>query len=150
VKNVGHKIILLAVLYGSETWSVTLREEYRLVVFENRVLRRIFGPKRDEVTGGCRKLHNKELHNVYFSQSVIRTMKSRRMIWAGHVARMDENRNAYRLFLGNTEGKRPLGRSRRRCVDNIKIDVGEIGCTVWTGLVCLRIATTGRFLRMMY
>jgi hypothetical protein len=77
-----------SVLYGCETWSLTLREEHRLRVFENRVLRRIFGPKRDEVTGGWRKLHNEELHNLYSSPSIIRMIKSRRMSWAGHVARM--------------------------------------------------------------
>jgi hypothetical protein len=79
-------IILLVVLYGCETWSLTLREEHRLRVFENRVLRRIFGPKRYEVTGEWRKLHNGELHNLYPSPDIIRQMKSRRMRWAGHVA----------------------------------------------------------------
>jgi hypothetical protein len=76
------------VLYGCETWSLTLREEYRLRIFENRVLRKIFGPKRDAVTGGWRKLHNEELRDLYSSQSIIRVMKSRRMRWMGHVARM--------------------------------------------------------------
>jgi hypothetical protein len=78
-------------LYGCETWSLTLREERRLREFENRVLRRIFGPKRDEVTGSWRKLHNEELHNLYSSPSVIRMIKSWRMRWAGHVARMGED-----------------------------------------------------------
>jgi hypothetical protein len=105
----------------------TLREEHRLRVFENRVLRRIFGPKRDEVTGEWRKLHNKELHDLYSSPSIIRIIKSRRMRWAGHVARMGEKRNAYRLFVGKSEGKRPLGRPRRRWVDNIRMDLGEVG-----------------------
>jgi hypothetical protein len=81
-------IILPVVLYGRETWSLTLREEHRLKMFENRVLRRIFGPKRDDVTGDCRKLHNEELHNLYSSPNVIRMIKSRRMRWAGHVTRM--------------------------------------------------------------
>jgi hypothetical protein len=96
-------------------------------VFENRVLRRIFGPKRDRVTGGWRKLHNEELHNLY---------SSRRMRWAGHVARMGEKRNLYRLFVGKPEGKRPLGRPRRRWIDNIKKDLLEIRVTVvdWIGL----------------
>jgi hypothetical protein len=85
-------IILPVVLYGCETWSLTLREEHRLRVFENRVLRRIFGPKRDEVTGEWRKLHIKELHDLYSSPSIIRIIKSRRMSWAGHVARMVEKR----------------------------------------------------------
>jgi hypothetical protein len=89
-------------------------------VFENRVLRRIFGPKRVEVTGGWRKLHNEELHNLYSSSSIIRMIKSRKMRLAGHVARMCEKRNAYRVLMGKPEGKRPLGRPRRRWVDNIK------------------------------
>jgi hypothetical protein len=109
---------------------LTLREEHRLRVFENRVLRRMFGPKRDEVTGGWRKLHNEELHNLYSSPSIIRMIKSRRMRWIGHVARMGEKRNAYRILAGNPEGKRPLGRPRRTWVDNIKIDLREIG---WDG-----------------
>jgi hypothetical protein len=92
-------------------------------VFENRVLRRIFGPKRGEVTVGCRKLHNEELHNLYSSPSIIRIIKSRRMRCAGHVARMGEKSNTYRILVGKPEGKRPLGRTRRRCVDNIKMDL---------------------------
>jgi hypothetical protein len=83
------------VLYGCETWSLTLREEHRLMVFQNRVLRRIFGPKSDEVTRGWRKLHNVEPHNFYSSPSIIRMIKSRRMRWAGHAARLGEKRNAY-------------------------------------------------------
>jgi hypothetical protein len=85
-------IILPVVLYGCETWSLTLREEHRLWVFENRVLRRIFGPKKDEVTGKCRKLHNEEFHNLYSSPDIIRQVNSRRMRWAGYVARMREER----------------------------------------------------------
>jgi hypothetical protein len=85
-------------LYGCETWSVTLREEHRLRVFENRVLRRIFGPKRDEVTGEWRKLHSEELHDLYSSPDIIMQIKSRRMRWAGHVARMGEGRNVYRVW----------------------------------------------------
>jgi hypothetical protein len=90
--------ILPVVLYGCETWSLTLREEHRLRVFENRVLRRIFGPKRDHVTGDWRKLHNEGLHNLYSSPNIIRMSKSRRMRWAGHVAQMGETRNAYRIL----------------------------------------------------
>jgi hypothetical protein len=97
------------VLYGCETWSLTVREEHKLRVFENRVSRRIFVPKRDGVTGGWRKLHNEELHNLYSSPSIIIIMKSRRMRWAGQVARMGETRNVYRLLVGKPEGKRPLG-----------------------------------------
>jgi hypothetical protein len=104
-------------------------------VFENKVLRRIFGPRRDEVTGEWRKLHNEELRDLYSSPSIIRIIKSRRMRLAGHVDRMWENINAYRLLVGKPEGKRPLGRQRRRWVDNVKMDLLEIGWTVWTGLV---------------
>jgi hypothetical protein len=96
-------------------------------VFENRVLRRIFGPKRDEVIGEWRKLHNEELHALYSSPSIIRIIKARRMRWAGHVARMGENRNAYRLLVGNPEGRRPLGRPRRRWLDNIRMDLEKLG-----------------------
>jgi hypothetical protein len=96
------------VLYGCEIWSLTLREEHRLRVFENRVLRRIFGPKRDEVTGDWRKLHNEEFHNLYSSPNIIRMIKSRRMICTGHVARMRAKRNAYRILVGKPRGKRPL------------------------------------------
>jgi hypothetical protein len=97
-------IILPVVLYGCETWSLTLREEHRLRVFENRVLRRIFGPKRDEVTGEWRKLRNEELHNLYSSPDNIRQVKSRRMRWAGHVARMGEERKVYKVLVGTPEG----------------------------------------------
>jgi hypothetical protein len=102
------------VLYGCETWSLTVREEHKLRVFENRVLRRIFGPKRDGVTRGRRKLRNEELHNLYSSPSIIRIIKLKRMRWARHVARMGEKRNVYRLLVGKPEGKRPLGRPRHR------------------------------------
>jgi hypothetical protein len=101
-------------------------------VFENRVLRRIFGPRRDEVTGDWRKLHNEELRNLYSSPNIIRMIKSRRVKWTGHVARMGKPRNAYRILVGKPEGKRPLGRSRCRWVDNIKMDLREIG---WDGMV---------------
>jgi hypothetical protein len=107
------------VLYGCETWSLTLREEHRLRVFEKRALRRIFGPKRDELIGGLRKLHNEENPNLYGSPSIIRMIKSMRMKWAGHVARMGKKGNAYRISLGKPEGKRLLGRPRRRWEDNI-------------------------------
>jgi hypothetical protein len=95
------------------------------------VLRRIFGPKRDEVREGWRKLHNEELRDLYSSPSIIRIIKSRRMRWAGHVARMGEKRNAHRLLVGKPGGKRPLGRPRHWWVDNIKMDLEEI---VWGGL----------------
>ena len=95
-------------------WSLTLREERKLRVFENMVLRRIFGPRRDEVTGEWRRLHNMELSDLYSSLNIVRVIKSRRMRWAGHVARMGEDRGAYRVLVGKPEGKRPLGRPRRR------------------------------------
>jgi hypothetical protein len=91
------------VLYGCETWSLILREKRRLRVFENRVRRRVFGPKRDEVTGEWRKLHNEELHNLYSSPDIIRQIKSRRIIWTGHVARMGEERKVYKVLVGKPE-----------------------------------------------
>ena len=99
---------MIVVLYGCEAWSLTLMEERKLRVFENMVLRRIFGPKRDEVTGEWRRLH-KELNDLYSSPNVARVIKSRRMRWAGHVARMGEERGAYRVLVGKPEGKRPTG-----------------------------------------
>jgi hypothetical protein len=104
-----------------------LREEHRLRVFENRILRRIFGPKRDEVTGEWRKLHNEELHNLYSSPDIIRQVKSRRMRWARHVARMGEDRKVYKVLVGKPEGKRPLERPRRRWEDGVRMDLKEIG-----------------------
>jgi hypothetical protein len=98
-------IILPVVLCGCKTWFLTLREEHRLTVFENRVLRRIFGPKTYEVIGNWRKLHNEELHNFYSSLSIVRMIKSRRMIWAGYVTRTGEKRNLYRILVGKPEGK---------------------------------------------
>ncbi|KAJ4427453.1 hypothetical protein ANN_25076 [Periplaneta americana] len=100
-------VILPVLLYGCETWTLTLREEHRFRVFENKVLRKIFGAKRDEVTGEWRKLHNTELHALYSSPDIIRNIKSRRLRWAGHVAHMGESRNAYRVLVGRPEGKRP-------------------------------------------
>ena len=102
------------VLYGCETWSLTRREERRLGVFENRVLRRVFGTKRNEVTGVWRKLHNEELSDLYSLPNILRVVKSRRMRWVGHVARMGEGRGVHRVLIGKPEGKRPLGRPRRR------------------------------------
>jgi hypothetical protein len=130
-------IILPVVLYGCETWSLTLKEEHGLGVFENRVLRRIFGPRKDEVTGKWRKLHNEELRDLYSSPSIIRIIKSRRMRWVGHVARMGEKGNAYRLLVGKLEGKRPLGRSRRRWMYNIRMDLVEVG---WGDVDWIRLA----------
>ena len=124
------------VLYGRETWSLTLREERRLRVFENRVLRRVIGPKRDEVTREWRKLHNEEFSDLYSLPNIVRVVKSRRIRWAGHVARMGEGRGVQRVLVGKPEGKRPLGRSRRRWEDNIKMDLQEVGgrCEDWMEL----------------
>jgi hypothetical protein len=119
-------VILPVVLYGCEAWSLTLGEEHRLRVFENRVLRKIFGPKREEDVS-WKKLHNDELHDLYSSPNIVRVIKSRRMRWAGHVACVGEGRGVYRVLVGRPEGKRPLGRPRRRWEDNIKLDLGEIG-----------------------
>jgi hypothetical protein len=96
-------------------------------VFENRVLRRIFGPKRDGVTGEWRKLHNEELHNLYSFPDIIRQVKSRRMRWVGHVTSMGEERKVYKVLVGKPEGKRPLERPRRRWEDGIRMDLREIG-----------------------
>ena len=116
------------VLYGCETWSLTLREERRLRLFENRVLRTIFGPKRVKVTREWRKLHNEELNDLYRSPNIVRVNKSRRMRWAGHVARMGEGRGVYRVLVGKNERQRPLGRPRHRWEDSIKMDLQEVGC----------------------
>jgi hypothetical protein len=103
-----------------------LREEHRLKVFENRMLRRIFGPEREE-DRSWRKLHNDELHILYSSPNIARVIKLRRMRWEGHVARMGEGRGVYGVLVGRTEGKKPLGRPRRRWEDNIKMDLRETG-----------------------
>jgi len=121
-------IILPVVLYGCETWSLTLREERSLRVFENRVLRRIFGSERDEVTGEWRKQHNEELNDLYCSPNILRVIKSRIMRWAGHVERVGKGRGVYRVLMGKREGKKPFGRSRRRWEDNIKMDIQELCC----------------------
>ena len=114
-----------AVLYGCETWSLTLREERRLRVFENRVLKGIFVTKRNEVTGEWRKLHNEELNDLYCSPNTMLVIKSRRMRWAGHVASVIERRGVCRVLVGKPERERLLGRPRSRCEDNIKMDNNE-------------------------
>ena len=117
-------------MYECETWSLKFREERSLRVFENRVLRRIFETKRDEVRGEWRQLHNEELNNLHCSPNIVRVIKSRRMRWAGQVARMGEGRGVYRVWVGKPEEKTPLGRPRRRREDNIKMDLQEVGCRV--------------------
>ena len=133
-KNLKIKINRTIIL--PEAWLLTLREDRKLRVFENMVLRRIFGPRRDEVVGEWRRLHNEELNVLYPSPNIVRVIKSRRMRWAGHVARMGEERGVYRVLVGKLEGKRPLGRPRRRWVDNIMTDLQEMGCGYmdWIGL----------------
>ena len=119
-------IILPVLLYGCETWSLILREECRLSVFENRILRRILGPKWDEI-GEWRRLYNEELHSLYRSPNIVRVIKSRRLRWAVHVPRMEEGRSAFKILTSEPTGKRPLGRPRRRWEENIRMDLKEIG-----------------------
>jgi hypothetical protein len=128
--TVYRTVVLPVVFYGCETWSLTLREEQRLRVFENRV------PKRDEATGEWRRLHYEELNDLYSPPNIIRVIKSRRLRWAGHVARMGEERGAYRILVGRPEGRRPLGRPRCRWKDNIKMD-REVG---WWGMNWIDLA----------
>ena len=123
-----YKIIILPiVLYGCETWSLTLREEHRLRVFENRVLRRIFGPKRNEVTGEPRKLHNEERNDLYSSPNIIQVIKSRRMRQEGQLTHMGERRGVHRVLVEKHQRWRPLGRPQHRWKDNIKMDLKEVG-----------------------
>ena len=132
-----YRIIILSVaLCRCETWSLILREERKLSMFENMVLRRIFVPRRDEVTGEWRRLHKEVLNDLYSSPNIVRVIKWRRMRWAGHVARMGEERGVYRVLVGKPEGRRPLGRPRRRWVHNIRMDLQEVGCGYmdWIGL----------------
>jgi hypothetical protein len=136
-------IVLPVVLYGCETWSLTLRKERRLRVFENRVLRRVFGPKRDEVTGEWRKLNDEKLNDLYSLPNIVRLVKSRRMRWAGHVARMGEDRGVHRMLVGKPAGKRPLGRRRRRWKGNMKMDFQEVRGGRGTGWSWLRVGTGG-------
>jgi hypothetical protein len=121
-------IIWPVVLYGCETWPLTLREGRRLRVFETRVLRKIFGPKRDELTWEWRKLHNEELNDLYSSPTIVWMIKSRRIRWAGHVACMKEGRGVHRVLVWKPEGKKPMGIPRRRWEDKIKMDLQEVGC----------------------
>ena len=120
-------IVLPVVLYGSEASSLTLREECRLRVFENKILRRIFGPKKDE-NGEWRRLHNEELNS---SPNLVRVIKSRRLRWAGHVVRKEEGRSAFEILTGKPTGKIPLGRPRRKWDYNIRMDFEEICFNSW-------------------
>jgi len=130
-------------LYVCETWSLTLREEHRLRVSENRVLRRIFGLEREEVTREWRKLHNEELSDLHASPNIVRVIKSRTVRWAGHVARMGERRGIYRVLVGKPEEKRPLGRSRHRWRIILRWIFRKSDVGVWTGSSWLRIGTGG-------
>jgi len=121
-------LVLPIVLSGCETWSLILREERRLRVFEVRVLRRVFGPRRGEVTGEWKRPRNEEFNDMYCSPNIFRVIIQRRMRWEGHVARMGERRGVYGVLVGKPEGKKPLGRPRRRWEDNIKMDLQEVGC----------------------
>jgi len=123
-------------VYGYETWSLTLGEERNLRVFGNIVLRRIFGPRRDEVTGEWRRLHKEKLNYLYSSPNIVRVIKWRRIRWAGHVARVVEERVMYRVLVGKPEGRRPLGTPRHKWVENTKTDLQEVGCGYmdWIGL----------------
>jgi hypothetical protein len=149
-RNVKVKIIKTTiqpfVLYGRETWSVTLSEEHRLRVFEDRVLRRIFGPKRDEVTGEWRKLHKGELHNLYTIPDIIRQFKSRIMRWARHVTRMGEGRKLHRVLVAKPEGKNFLGRPRHHGRLGLEWTLGTLSGGTWSGFTLLRIGAGGRLL----
>jgi len=131
-----YRSIILPVLYGCETCMLAVREERKLRAFENMVLRKIFGSRSDEVTGEWRRMHNEELNDLYSSPNIVRVIKSRRMKWDGHVARMVEGGRVYRVLVWIPEGKRPLGRPRRRWVNDIKMDLQEVGCWYmdWIGL----------------
>jgi len=112
---------------GCESWSTTLADEHKLRVFESKVLRKIYGPKRDEMTGEWRRLHNEEQQGLYDSPDVVKIMKSRRLRWAGHVARMGKKRRLYSILVGRPDGRRPLGRPIHRREDNIRRDLREVG-----------------------
>jgi hypothetical protein len=124
-------------LYGSETWSLTLGEEHRLRVLKNRVLRKISGPKRDDVTAEWRRLHNQELYDLQSSPNTIRVIKSRTTRWARHVACMGDMRGTYNVLMWRSDGTRPLGRPKRRWDDNIKMYLQALGGegTDWIDLV---------------
>jgi hypothetical protein len=143
-KNLKIKI-LSVILYGCETWSITLREEHRLRVFENRVLRRMFGPKREE-DGSWRKLHNDELHSLYSSPNIVMVIKSRRMKWAGHVARMGEGKDVYRVLVG---GPNVIDHWEDLVVGGritLRWTLGRLGSMGRTGFRWLRMGSSGGIL----
>ena len=152
LKNINVKIcrtITLPVLYGCGTWSITLKEKRRPSMFKNRVLRKIFWPKRDTVTTEWRRLHNEELNDLYCSRNINVVIKSRRMRWVGHVAHGgEEKRGAHKVLVERPEGKRWLGRPRHRWEDYIKMDLWEVVWGALTGLIWLRIWTGGGLLWM--
>jgi len=141
-------IILPIVLCGCEVWSLTLREEHKLRMFENRVLRKMFGSKKDKVTGEWRKLHNEELNNLYSSPNIIRVIKSGSMRWEGLVDRMGESRSLYRILVGTYERKKPLGRPMHRGEYKVIINLQEVDGEAWTRLMWLRTGTGGGILWM--
>ena len=118
-----YRLYCMVVKQNLSPWGRTI-----IRVYENKVFRKIFGDKKDEIAGEWRNLHNAELHAFYSSPNITRSLKSRRLRWAGHVARMEQSRNAYRVLVGKPEGKRPLGRPRRRWEGSIKMDLREVGC----------------------
>ena len=130
--KIKRSIILPVVLYGCETWSLILREEHRLRVSKNRMLR-ILGPGTDEVTGEWRNLHNEELNYLYSLPNIVRGIKSRRMSWAWQVACMGEDSGVHSVSVGKPVGRRLLGRPRRRWENNIKMDLQDVVGVVWTG-----------------
>ena len=130
-------------MYGCDTWSLTLREERRLRVFQNRVLRRIICPKRDEVTEEWRKLHNEELNDLYSLANIFRMIKSRRAWWTGHVACMGERRGVYRVLVGKPEGKRPMGRPGADGRIILRWIFRKWDAGVWNGSSWLRIVKGG-------
>jgi hypothetical protein len=139
-------IILPVVLYGCETWSLTLREKHRLKVFENSVLRRIFGPMRDEVTGDWWKLHNEELHNLYSSLDIVRQLKSRRMRWAGHAACLGEERKCKRFWWKRTMERDHWENQGLGANLGSEWILGRLDWGVWIGFNCLRTGTVGGLL----
>jgi hypothetical protein len=141
-------IILHVVVYGCETWSPTLAKEHRLGAFQNRVLRKIFQPKWDELMWEWRKLHNEELNDLYCSPNIFRLIISRRMRWARHVACMVEIIGAHRVLVGKPDGKRPLGIPRRRWADNTKMDVQDVGCGSMDSIDLAQTRTGGGLLWM--